>query len=51
MALYCWDERGGRDTPRKEHDHAMDEMRYFAMNLKQKESGGFAAVSVERTCG
>lgn len=48
MALYCWDERGGRDAPRKEHDHAMDEMRYFAMNLERNESGGFAAVSVER---
>ena len=48
MALYCWDERGGRDAPRKEHDHAMDEMRYFAMDLAEKESGGFAAVTVER---
>jgi hypothetical protein len=49
MALYCWDERDGKDSPRKEHDHAMDEMRYFAMNLEKSESGGFAAVSVERT--
>ena len=48
MALYCWDERGGKDAPRKEHDHAMDEMRYFAMDLTRKEPGGFAAVSVER---
>ena len=48
MALYCWDERGGRDAPRKEHDHAMDEMRYFAMDLAEKEHGGFAAVTVER---
>jgi PBSX family phage terminase large subunit len=48
MALYCWDERGGKDAPRKEHDHAMDEMRYFAMNLTRKEPDGFAAVSVER---
>ena len=50
MALYCWEERDGRDMPRKEHDHAMDEMRYFAMDLGRKESCGFAAVSVERTC-
>lgn len=48
MALYCWDERVGKDAPRKEHDHAMDELRYFAMNLEKNESGGFAAVSVER---
>lgn len=48
MALYCWDERSGRDAPRKEHDHAMDEMRYFAMDLAGERSGGFAAVSVVR---
>ena len=48
MALYCWDERSGRDAPRKEHDHAMDEMRYFAMALAGERSGGFAAISVVR---
>ena len=48
MALYCWDERTGRDAPRKEHDHAMDEMRYFAMDLMGEQSGGFAAISVVR---
>ena len=29
LAQYCWDEKAGKDAPRKEHDHAMDEMRYF----------------------
>ena len=48
MALYCWDERSGRDAPRKEHDHAMDEMRYFSMDLAGERSGGFAAISVVR---
>ena len=48
MVLYCWDERSGRDAPRKEHDHAMDEMRYFAMDLAGERSGGFAAISVVR---
>ena len=48
MTLYCWDERSGRDAPRKEHDHAMDEMRYFAMDLAGERSGGFAAISVVR---
>lgn len=46
MALYCWEDRGDRDAPRKEHDHAMDEMRYFAMDAAG--SGGFAATWVER---
>ena len=48
MELYCWDERGDRDAPRKEYDHAMDEMRYFAMDVQREDSGGFAAVYVER---
>jgi hypothetical protein len=48
MSLYCWDERFGRDAPRKEHDHAMDEMRYFAMDLMREERGGFAVASVAR---
>ena len=48
MALYCWDERSGRDAPRKEHDHAMDELRYFAMDLACGDADGFAAVAVER---
>ena len=48
MEQYCWDERGGKDAPRKEHDHAMDDMRYFAMDLVRDGSGGFAATYVER---
>ena len=42
------EDRGGRDAPRKEHDHAMDEMRYFAMDLAGEEESAFAAVAVER---
>ena len=48
MALYCWEDRDGRDVPRKEHDHAMDELRYFAMDLAREEARTFAAVAVER---
>ena len=48
MALYCWDEKTGKDAPKKEHDHAMDEMRYFAMDLVGERKVGFAATSVAR---
>ena len=41
-------EESKKDAPKKEHDHAMDEMRYFAMDLSGGEKGGFAAVSVAR---
>ena len=48
MELYCWDQRGDRDAPRKENDHAMDDMRYFAMDVAGESEGAFAATWVER---
>lgn len=47
MGLYCWEEDAGRDAPKKEHDHAMDDLRYFAMRVGGG-TGGIAAVSVAR---
>ncbi len=47
-AHYRW-KAGGRDAPVKERDHAMDDMRYFAMHIAGGGAqGGFAAVSVVR---
>lgn len=44
MTLYCWENGGsGRDVPKKENDHAMDEMRYFAMSLQTGCGSAFAA--------
>ena len=51
FSLYRWEEGAdGKDRVRKEHDHAMDEIRYFAATVAGKEgnSGGFFAGSVER---
>ena len=48
IAAYRW-ENGGRDVPHKEKDHAMDEMRYFAMSVAAGQGGYFAIRSVERT--
>ena len=45
MGLYCWE--SGKEVPRKENDHAMDDLRYFAMDL-QGETRRFAATFVER---
>ena len=33
---------------RKEHDHAMDEIRYFAATVAAKEEKGWFAGSMER---
>lgn len=50
FSLYCWDEGACSDTPKKEHDHAMDDMRYFVMNeIAEKGTDRFFAVSTKRT--
>ncbi len=48
---YCWEQGGeGREAPRKENDHAMDDMRYFAATVAGRERGFAAAgLAVERT--
>lgn len=34
FSLYRWDESAKYDAPRKENDHAMDDIRYFVMSLE-----------------
>lgn len=51
MEQYVWDLSGGsRDRVKKEHDHAMDDMRYFVSTVlgQAKGTGGFSACAVER---
>lgn len=51
FGLYRWDEDSqGQDKVKKEHDHAMDEIRYFAATVAAKGSisGGMYAGTVER---
>ena len=49
MDSYVWDlQGGGKDRVKKENDHAMDDMRYFVATVLGEQSGGFAAISVER---
>ena len=48
FSLYRWEDDNTRDRVRKENDHAMDDIRYFVMDL-EKEVAGTAAVSVERS--
>ncbi|MBQ8209378.1 MAG: PBSX family phage terminase large subunit [Clostridia bacterium] len=33
FGLYRWDNGSAKDCPRKEHDHAMDDMRYFVSTV------------------
>ena len=49
MEEYVWDLSGGsRERVCKEHDHAMDDMRYFAATVLGEKCAGFAACCVER---
>ena len=49
MDEYVWDlESESRDRVKKEHDHAMDEMRYFVATVLGKKADSFAVCTVER---
>ena len=49
FGLYRWEDRnGGTDRVKKQDDHAMDDIRYFAATVAGRSPGGFFAGSVER---
>ena len=49
MDEYVWDlSSGAKDRVKKEHDHAMDDMRYFVSTVLGKKETGFTAYAVER---
>ena len=49
MEEYVWDLRAGvGDRVKKEHDHAMDDMRYFVATVLAQGGEGFVVASVER---
>lgn len=48
FSLYRWDERAGKDTPKKEHDHAMDDMRYFVSTILGEQEMGFYSIAIKR---
>lgn len=48
FSLYRWDEKAGKDAPKKENDHAMDEIRYFTATVVTQGSNGFFAIAAQR---
>ena len=48
FSLYRWSEEGGGEKPVKENDHAMDEIRYFAMQVCGEKRSGFFAIAQQR---
>lgn len=50
FSLYRWDESAAKDTPKKENDHAMDEIRYFVSTILSQEKGeDFFVISARRS--
>ena len=47
FSLYRWDESSVKDCPRKENDHAMDDIRYFVSTVLYSR-GGSVAVTARR---
>ncbi|MBR4200359.1 MAG: PBSX family phage terminase large subunit [Oscillospiraceae bacterium] len=45
FSLYIWDDKAGRDIPKKENDHAMDDIRYFVATVidRQREDAFYVA--------
>ena len=49
FSLYCWDEKAVGDRVKKIHDHAMDDIRYFAVSVAGEGNGNcFGGLWVER---
>ncbi len=47
FSMYRWDCNSVNDTPKKEYDHAMDDIRYFVATALEN-TDNFFAISVER---
>ncbi len=48
FSLYKWDDKATRDAPRKENDHAMDDLRYFVTTALNAPENDFFVMSVSR---
>lgn len=48
FSLYRWNDNGNRDTPVKENDHAMDDIRYFVTTIMNADDDQFFALAAER---
>ena len=49
FSLYAWDENAGGDRVKKEHDHAMDDLRYFVSTVLCSPDDGFFALAASRS--
>lgn len=50
FSVYRWDNSLKRDAPKKENDHAMDDIRYFVSTVlsRQSKANSFISLAIER---
>ena len=48
FSLYCWEENTKADKPKKENDHAMDDIRYFVATVLDGDNDDFFVMSADR---
>lgn len=48
FSLYVWEQKAGTDAPRKENDHAMDDIRYLVSTILHGEADDFFVVAASR---
>lgn len=48
FSLYCWDQKSGVDSPIKENDHAMDDIRYFVSTYLFNKKDSLFVTSLRR---
>lgn len=46
---YVWQDKGAQDAPKKEHDHAMDDIRYFVSTILANREDDFFVASAARS--
>lgn len=49
FSLYRWDEGSIKDCPKKENDHAMDDIRYFVSTVLYRPQTGSVAMAAKRS--
>ncbi len=49
FGLYRWEEKGEKDAPCKENDHAMDDVRYFCATVLRREADIMKALRNQHT--
>lgn len=48
FSIYRWNDKASKDMPKKENDHAMDDIRYFVATVPNEDDSSFACFAAAR---